>query len=367
MIRERFVSVRKLQPDMIINQAIKDRLGRTLIARGAKLEDYQIKALQNMGVNGVYIREGEEDPEEEKKEPEIPKPIQEKIEKLKVEDKAKVRLTESVKKRVSEGIQYLYNNVESENFTAAADSIAGELMKSIEENDAIAVDIGMLKVSDEYTFKHSVDVATIGMVVANKYGMDKKKVHDIGIAGLLHDIGKSRIPNEVLNKPGKLTDEEFAIMKQHPVYGYHILTEKKNVSKEIMEGVLEHHEKINGKGYPMGLTGEKIHPYAKVISVADIYDALVTERPYKKPMTQRDAVELIMTMTGELDIDVMKSFLGSVILYPVGSTVQLSNGEPAKVVENNMQYILRPKVVGIKTGKLYNLAEDINCANIIIM
>ena len=134
-----------------------------------------------------------------------------------------------------------------------------------------------------------------------------------------------------------------------------------------MEGVLEHHEKINGKGYPIGLSGEKINPYAKVIAVADIYDALVTERPYKKPMTQRDAVEMIMAMTDEIEINAMKSFLNSVILYPVGSTVQLSNGETAKVVENNMQYILRPKVVGLKTGKVYDLAEDLKCASIIIL
>lgn len=367
MIRRRFISVRLLKPDMIIDQAVKDKLGRSLIARGAKLEDYQIDALQKMGVNGVYIREGEEDPEEEKKEVEIPKPVREKIEKLTVEDKSKVKLTESVKKRVSEGMQYIYSNVESEHLAETADSIAVDLMKSIEENDAIAVDIGMLKVSDEYTFKHSVDVATIGMVIASKYGMTKKQVHDIGIVGLLHDIGKSKIPNEVLNKAGKLTDEEFAIMRQHPVIGYHILQEKKNVSKEIMEGVLEHHEKINGKGYPIGLSGEKINPYAKVIAVADIYDALVTERPYKKPMTQRDAVEMIMAMTDEIEINAMKSFLNSVILYPVGSTVQLSNGETAKVVENNMQYILRPKVVGLKTGKVYDLAEDLKCASIIIL
>ena len=366
MIKRRFISVRLLKPDMIIDQAVKDKLGRSLIVRGAKLEDYQIDALQKMGVNGVYIREGEEDPEEEKKEVEIPKPVREKIEKLTVEDKSKVKLTESVKKRVSEGMQYIYSNVESEHLAEAADSIAVDLMKSIEENDAIAVDIGMLKVSDEYTFKHSVDVATIGMVIASKYGMTKKQVHDIGIVGLLHDIGKSKIPNEVLNKAGKLTDEEFAIMRQHPVIGYHILQEKKNVPKEIMEGVLEHHEKINGKGYPIGLSGEKINPYAKVIAVADIYDALVTERPYKKPMTQRDAVEMIMTMTDEIEINVMKSFLNSVILYPVGSIVQLSNGETAKVVENNMQYILRPKVVGLKTGKVYDLAEDLKCASIII-
>ena len=369
MIRRRYISVRLLKSGMILDQAIIDKLGRTLIARGVALEEYQIEALQSLGVTGVYIREGDEVPQKEdnkSKEIEIPKKVQEIIEKVKVDDKAKVRLSESVKKRVAEGMQYLYSNTESVHFADAADSIAGDLMQSIEENDAIAVDIGMLKVSDEYTFKHSVDVATISMVIAKKYGMNERQIHEIGISGLLHDVGKSKIPNEVLNKAGRLTDEEFAVMRQHPVLGYRILQGKYNISKDVMMGVLEHHEKIDGTGYPLGLTAEKISPYAKIISVADIYDALVTERPYKEAMTQRDAVERIMAMTNELDITAMRSFMGSVILYPVGCIVQLSNGEAAKVVENNADYLLRPKVVGIKTGKIYNLAEDISCANIVI-
>ena len=117
----------------------------------------------------------------------------------------------------------------------------------------------------------------------------------------------------------------------------------------------------------MGVDQSKIHPYARIISVADIYDALVTERPYKKGFSNRDAIEMIMAMTLELDIDVMKSFLGSVILYPVDSIVTLSNGEKAKVVQNDPNYVLRPTVVGIKTGKIYRLAEDVGCASILIL
>lgn len=131
-------------------------------------------------------------------------------------------------------------------------------------------------------------------------------------------------------------------------------------------GVLQHHEKINGMGYPQGVTAEKINIYAKILAVADVYDALVTERPYKKAFSQSDAIEIIMSMTDELDIHVMRSFLESVILYPVGSTVRLSNGERARVVENDPSCILRPKVVGLKTGRVYDLAGDIRCASIII-
>ena len=116
----------------------------------------------------------------------------------------------------------------------------------------------------------------------------------------------------------------------------------------------------------MGVTADKITPFAKILSVADVYDALVTERPYKKSFSQRTAVEMIMSMTEELDITAMKSFLGSVILYPVDSTVQLSNGEEARVVKNYPEAVLRPVVVGLTSGKIYDLKDDFDCANIII-
>ena len=367
MFKRYFVRTRSLQPGMRIDQSIKDRMDRVLIAKNTLLEDYMIEALQKMGIGGVYISEGEEEPE-----PEIPQEptcalARNNISKLRTQDPSKVKLSESVKQRVSEGVQYLYNNSESEQFANATTSITNDLMKAIDENEAIAVDINALKTSDEYTFKHSVDVATMSMIIAKKQGMKKEDVYNIGIAGLLHDMGKSKIPTEILNKPGKLTDEEFAVMKNHTVLGYQILSEKDEFSKAISLAVLQHHEKMNGKGYPMGVTSERIIHYAKIMSVADVYDALVTERPYKKAFSQRTAIEMIMSMTEELDITAMKSFLASVILYPVDSTVQLSNGERARVVKNHPTTALRPTVVGLDSGTVYELAEDLNCANIIIL
>ncbi len=278
-----------------------------------------------------------------------------------------MRISESVRNRVSQGIQYLYQDTQSPDFTNASRSITDDLMRAIEDNDAVAVDISALKVSDEYTFKNSVDVATMSMIIARKYVLTDKQVYEIGITGLLHDIGKSKIPNEVLNKAGKLTDEEFEIMRQHSVFGYRILENKDDLSKEVKMGVLQHHEKTNGKGYPMKVSAEQITLFARIISVSDIYDALVTERPYKKPFSPRDAVEMIMSMTGELDIDIMRCFMESVILYPVGTDVALSTGETARVVENIPHSVLRPKVMSLSTGKVYDLANDLSCANIIIL
>ena len=356
---------RSLQENSVIDQAIVDRAGRVLIARRTVLNEFHIQALIKMGIMGIYISEGEVD-DEETLTMEISEEVQKKIDAQTVQDRTKVNLSESVKARVAEGIQYLYNDTNSKEFTDVTKSITHDLMKAINDNDAIAVDISALKISDEYTFKHSVDVATMSMIVGKKHGLSDKEVYDIGISGLLHDVGKSKIPNFILNKAGKLTDDEFEMIKQHTLFGYEILKDKQELTNSIKLGVLQHHEKINGRGYPMAVEEDKINLFARIISVADIYDALVTERPYKKPFTPRDAVEMIMSMTGELDINVMRSFLESVILYPVGTIVELSTGEKAKVVENNPQYVLRPKIVGLSTGNTYDLSEICNSSIIIL-
>ena len=367
LILRKYISTRVIKPGMILEQTIADRADRVLIARGTVLDEYHIDSMKKMGVTGVYIRTGVIEEKHEENEPVITAQVQQQIDKVKIEDRARVHLSESVKKRVAEGVQYLYRDTESTGFVDMTRSITDDLMKAIEDNEAIAVDISALKVSDEYTFKHSVDVATMSMIVSRQYGLPDEQIYEIGISGLLHDIGKSKIPNEILNKAGKLTDEEFALIKQHSLLGYQILKDKPELSNAIKLGVLQHHEKINGSGYPMGATEDKIHIFAKIIAVADIYDALVTERPYKKAFTPRDAVEMIMAMTGELDLKVMQSFLESVILYPVGTNVDLSNGEKAKVVANNPKYVLRPTVVGLTSGRVYELATDIGCANVIIL
>jgi len=350
---------------MVIDQAIIDRSGRILIARKTVLDEFLIEALQKMKITGIYIREGEEEPELEGDQ-EIAPEIQAAIGKLTEADRSRVNLSESVKKRVSEGIKFLYHDTSAPNFVDTAVHVTNSLVGSIMENEAVALNIDTLKFSDEYTFQHSVDVATIAMLIAKNSDIPETEIQKIGMAGLLHDMGKSQIPNEILNKAGKLTEEEFAVMKKHSFLGYQILKDKGGIPQEALMGVLQHHEKLNGKGYPMGVAAEKIHPYAKILAIADIYDALVTERPYKKAFSQQDAIEMIMAMTDELDITFMRNFLGIVILYPVNSTVTLSNGEKARVLKNNPQYPMRPKVIGLRTGKVYDLSEDIKCASLII-
>lgn len=363
MIRRKYMRTRQLQPGMKLDQSVVDRLGRNLVVRGAIVDEYIIQSLINLGVMNVYIQEGEVEDEEIV----ISRSAQKQIDRLHTEDRSKLSISNSVKERISHGIESIYSNTDVENMASTTASITNDLMDAIDSNNAIAIDIGELKMSDEYTFKHSVDVATISMILAKQQGMSRKEIYEIGICGLLHDVGKTKVPLEILNKPGRLDDEEFAVMKQHSVFGYRMIKDKPEFDNNICMGVLQHHEKINGSGYPMGVSEKQISPYARIISVADIYDALITERPYKQAFSKRDAVEMIMSMTGELDIKAMRSFLESMILYPVGSIVDLSNGEKAKVVRNSPHYILRPTVVGVQSGNVYDLGEDLNCASIIIL
>lgn len=364
MITRRLVRTRQLKEGMKIDQSVVDRAGRNLVQRGSILDNYVIDSLLKMGVMMVYIQTGEASDEDIEKS--ISPQARKQIERLRTDDRSKVELSNSVKTRVAEGIQYIYTNAESDQLADTTNSIAASLMTAINDNDAIAIDINALKTSDEYTFKHSVDVATMSMILAKQQGLSQKQIYEIGVAGLLHDIGKTRIPLEILNKPAKLTDDEFSVMKQHPVFGYRMIKDRNDFNNEICMAVLQHHEKMNSKGYPVGFPRDNITQYARILSVTDIYDALVTERPYKSAFSQRDAVEMIMSMTSELDLTAMKSFLESIILYPVDSIVELSNGERARVVKNNTHYILRPTVVGIKSGIVYDLSNDLSCANIII-
>jgi len=297
-MKRQYMRTRQLQPGMKLDHPVVDRLGRNLVARGAELDQYMIDSMIQLGIMTVYVQLWEEDAANETKEKISPK-AEKNIEKYRTDDRSKVMLSDSVKQRVSEGIQYIYSNTGSQEMVSATDSIANDLMSAINDNDAIAIDISALKTSDEYTFKHSVDVATIAMIIAKHQGLSGKEIHEIGMTGLLHDIGKTKIPLEVLNKPGRLDDDEFAIMKTHTTIGSTMLKSIPAYQDEPLMKMAHnicrwHHERYNGKGYPDGLKGDEIPISAQIVAMADVYDALTSERVYKKAFTHEVAVQMIL-------------------------------------------------------------------------
>lgn len=269
-----------------------------------------------------------------------------------------VRLNEQVKTRITEDVTKLFDDIESDSNASLAQNISDTIVNDVLKKDGVGLNLDELKVSDEYTFKHSVDVAAGSIILAKYLGLGADNIRDIGTAGVLHDIGKIMIPNEILNKNGKLTDKEFAVIKNHPVYGYQILSKNQSIAEPIRRAVLYHHEKFCGGGYPSGLKGNEIPLYARVLSVIDVFDALVTERPYHKAYSVADTLEIMYTMYAQFDAEVFQAFLKSLIVYPIGSVITLSNGVQAQVIKTNKGYPLRPVVKDIKTGEELDLSRD---------
>lgn len=277
-----------------------------------------------------------------------------------------VTLNESVKNRIHEDVTQLFEDVADNNNATLAQDISDTLVNDVLKKDGVGLNLDALKISDEYTFKHSVDVAAAGIILGKYLGLGEDSLRDIGTAGVLHDIGKIKIPKEILNKNGKLTDEEFTIIKNHPVYGYQLLADNKEISEPIRRAVLYHHEHFDGSGYPSKLKGNKIPLYARVLTVVDVFDALVTERPYHKAYGVEDTLELMYTMTAQFDIGIFQAFLKSLVVYPIGSMLELSTGTKVQVIKSNKGYPLRPVVKDIKTGEVLDLANDRNCLSLMI-
>lgn len=212
---------------------------------------------------------------------------------------------------------------------------------------------------DDYTFHHSIDVAVLCGVVGRWLGYRGGELKDLVLAGLLHDIGKTQIPLEILRKPGKLTPAEMETMRLHTTRGYNIVKDL-DLPPSVLYAILQHHEREDGSGYPIGVTGEKIHPFAKIIAVVDIYDAMTSDKVYKKRATPFEAVEAVMKdMYDKLDPNICTVFLNNVRDYFIGNIVLLSDGREAEVVYLGKFISARP-VVRTEDGEFIDLESKKN-------
>lgn len=229
--------------------------------------------------------------------------------------------------------------------TVGAQRLVAEISDSVTRNPGALISLARLKTADDYTYMHSVAVCALMIALAKQLGLDDQQTRSAGIAGLLHDLGKAMIPLKVLNKPGKLTDEEFSIIKKHPEEGHQLLLNGNGADDVALDVVLHHHEKTDGSGYPKGLKDSEISLFAKMGAVCDVYDAITSNRPYKAGWDPAESLRKMAEWAdGHFDQRVFQAFVKSLGIYPIGSLLRLDSGRLGIVIDQGEKSLLTPRI-----------------------
>lgn len=245
--------------------------------------------------------------------------------------------------------------------------LVSDIAESVQRNPGVLTSLSRLKHMDDYTYLHSVTVCALMVALGQRLGLAEDELRVAGMAGLLHDVGKATIPLHILNKPGKLTPEEFEVIKQHPRAGFDMLAGESGGGGEASRDVaLHHHETISGRGYPEGLAGDQISLMARMGAICDVYDAITSNRPYKAGWEPSQAIHSMAgwAKAGQFDQRVFEGFVRSVGIYPTGSLVKLQSGRLAVVLEQHPSSALTPRVkVFFSTAfKLYIVPQIVDLA-----
>lgn len=348
----RYIHVSQISEGMKLGCDLYDTNGFLLLRHGQDLMTCYIEKIRSLGITGVYIDE------------EVTKDIV--IEPV-VKDSVRINtmcnlrnlyMAESKKGKTAE-----------KEFNDTVNSLK-ELVDSIFYVNNPVYDVRDFKVAENYNFYHSSNMAIISMIIGTGLNMTRGDLNYLGMCAAFANIGMTAVNPSILDKKISLTKAEFEEIKRHPLIGFNTMNDKYKLHARILQGVLQHHERWNGSGYPEGLKGKDIAIYGRIIAIADVYDALVSDRPYRPAVMPFEAVEFIMANGGILfDPDLVQIFTRKVAAYPIGTSVMLSDNSMAVVKENNYDCNLRPvvKVISSPKGQKYiNLKDDKGALNLTI-
>jgi len=323
-MRTKTIMVNQCVPGMRISRDLFSKANSLIIPAGTILDEYSIRRLDDLLIPYVDIYEMTE---------------------IEIETAA-----QSFEKEYSThlgSIKDIFASLDSGNMLrmeTVRSAVGGVIGSNIGHRDVLHTLNGLRSV-DGYTYTHSLNVGILAMMLARWSGISEDRVKQICYAGVLHDIGKARVPEHILNKPGKLSPEEFAVVKKHSVAGYDILKQNATIAEDIRQGVLMHHERIDGRGYPLGVTGDKINEYARIVAIADVFDAMVSDRCYKLKESPFNVLEHFENQClGHLDPKFLGVFIEKMSVYFLGEQVRLSDGREAKVVFINPHILSRPMI-----------------------
>lgn len=324
----RFIPTYCLREGMLLAKNLYGKTGDLMLKAGTILDSNYVNGIKRLGYNGIYIEDD----------------LSKDIEVVSI-------INEDLRREAVKGMKDIFIYAERADTKKQTTQIeqtkkyVENIVDEILSNKHIMVNMVDLKVFDDYTFYHSLNVAVLSVVMGVALNLNKEELYKLGLGGLLHDVGKVFIDKEILNKPGKLTYEEYESVKKHSEMGFGYLKKEFDIPIKSYIGTLEHHERFDGAGYPSGRKGTEISLFGRIIAIADVYDALTSDRPYKKAFLPSEAMEYIMGNCGEMfDPELVNIFVRKVAPYPIGTCVKLSNGKVGIVLQNYEDCCMRPRI-----------------------
>lgn len=320
----RLISVNNIEPQAYLAKNIYEESGRIILLKGTQLNEYYIKRLKNLEVGMVYVEDGKgADIEVDSY---VLEETRLQVFKILRNSLPKIRAGESFESR-------------------AIRARVCDIMSKIMQTEELMIYLTDVKSLRDHTFDHSVNVCMLALLTGIALGYEQRQLTELGVGALLHDVGKVAVLDKIVNNPKVLVADDYKEMQKHAEYGYETLIKARHIGASAAEVAGQHHERFNGKGYPCGLTGYEIHEYARIVAIADVYNALSTDRPYRAGMLPCEAEEIIQQGSGtDFDPDMVREFIGITVPYPLGSMVRLNSGYLGIVVSVPPQFPSRPRI-----------------------